>query len=371
MGGTLDLYRARVAAGAIEADAAQAAAAARLDALAQALAAWKPGGLFRRPDPPPRSIYLWGAVGRGKSMLMDLFFDAAPVKQKRRVHFHEFMLAQHAFMREARKRRDEGNDALITAAANAVADQARLLCFDEFAVSDIADAMILGRLFERLLAMGVVVVATSNRPPRELYRNGLNRQLFLPFIATIEERFDIVEIAAARDFRLERLMAAPVYYAPLGPAADEAIDRAWDRLTVGATPHAVTLEVQGRRLTIGRTAAGCARATFEELCARPLGAADYLEIAERFHTVILERIPKLSPSMREEAARFRVLIDALYEAKTKLVASADALPEALYPAGDQSFEFERTASRLMEMRSEAYLALPRRDRDFRDAIVEG
>lgn len=370
MGAVIDLYRARVAGGAIEADAAQEAAAARLDALAAELAEWKPGGLFRRASPTPRGVYLWGAVGRGKSMLMDLFFDAAPVTQKRRVHFHEFMLSQHAFMREARKRRDEGNDALITGAANAVADSARLLCFDEFAVSDIADAMILGRLFERLLAMGVVVVATSNRPPQDLYRNGLNRQLFLPFIAMIEERFDIVEIAAARDYRLERLMAAPVYYAPLGPAADEAIDRAWDRLTVGAAPHPVSLDVQGRNLSIDRAAAGCARVTFEELCARPLGAADYLEIAERFHTVILEHIPKLSPSMREEAARFRVLIDALYEAKTKLVASADALPEALYPAGDQSFEFERTVSRLMEMRSEAYLALPRRDRDFRDAIVD-
>lgn len=371
MGAVLDLYRARVANGAIDADPAQQGAAARLDALAGELAAWKPGGFLRKASPTPHGLYLWGAVGRGKSMLMDLFFDAAPVRLKRRVHFHEFMLSQHAFMREARKRREDGNDALITAAANAVADSARLLCFDEFAVTDIADAMILGRLFERLLAMGVVVVATSNRPPRDLYRNGLNRQLFLPFIAMIEDRFDVVEIAAARDYRLERLMAAPVYYAPLGPAADEAIDRAWDRLTVGATPHPVTLDVQGRKLTIARAAAGCARVTFDELCARPLGAADYLEIAERFHTVLLEHIPKLSPTMREEAARFRVLVDALYEAKTKLVASADALPEALYPAGDQSFEFERTASRLMEMRSETYLALPRRDRDFKDAIVDG
>lgn len=370
MGQVLDLYRARVVAGAIEADDAQQRAAVRLDALAEALAAWKPGGFLRKASPTPRGVYLWGAVGRGKSMLMDLFFEAAPLKQKRRVHFHEFMLSQHAFMREARKRRDDGNDALITAAANAVADSARLLCFDEFAVSDIADAMILGRLFERLLGMGVVVVATSNRPPRDLYKNGLNRQLFLPFIDLIEARFDVVEIAAARDYRLERLMAAPVYYAPLGPAAEEALDAAWDRLTVNAAPHPVTLEVQGRRLVIGRAAAGCARLTFEELCARPLGAADYLEIAERFHTVILENIPKLSPSMREEAARFRVLIDALYEAKTKLVASADALPEALYPAGDMSFEFERTVSRLMEMRSADYLALPRRDRDFRDAIVD-
>jgi len=370
MGQVLDLYRARLASGAIEADRAQEDAAARLDALADELVEWKPGGFLRRASPTPRSIYLWGAVGRGKSMLMDLFFQAVPVKQKRRVHFHEFMLSQHAFMREARKRRGEGNDALITSAANAVADSAQLLCFDEFAVSDIADAMILGRLFERLLGMGVVVVATSNRPPRELYRNGLNRQLFVPFIDLIEARFEILEIAAARDYRLERLMAAPVYYAPLGPAAEESIDAAWNRLTGNAAPHPVTLEVQGRNLVIDRSAAGCARVTFHELCARPLGAADYIEIAERFHTVIVENIPKLSPSMRQEAARFRVLVDTLYEAKTKLVASADALPEALYPAGDMSFEFERTVSRLMEMRSQSYLALARRDRDFRTAIVD-
>jgi cell division protein ZapE len=285
------------------------------------------------------------------------------------VHFHEFMLAQHAFMREARKR-GAAQDTLIADAARSVAAQARLLCFDEFAVTDIADAMILGRLFERLLALDVVVVATSNRPPQDLYRNGLNRQLFLPFIALIEERLDLVEIAAARDYRLERLLAAPVYYVPLGPAATEAMDAAWERLTLGAAPHPVTLEVQGRQIAIARTAAGCARLTFQELCARPLGAADYLELADRFHTVLLENIPRLTPSMREEAARFRTLIDALYEAKTKLVASADAHPQDLYPAGDQSFEFERTASRLMEMRSQDYLALPRRDRTYRDAIAD-
>jgi cell division protein ZapE len=237
-------------------------------------------------------------------------------------------------------------------------------------VTDIADAMILGRLFERLFAEGVVIVATSNRPPDELYKNGLNRQLFLPFIALIKERLDLVELAGPRDYRLERLMAAPVYYTPLGPAAEEAMDRAWARLTFGATPQAVTLDVSGRELRVEREASGVARFTFEELCARPLGAADYLEIAERFHTVLLENIPRLTPSMREEAARFRILIDALYEAKVKLVASADAEPISLYPAGDQSFEFERTASRLMEMRSQTYLALPRRDAEWKQRIVE-
>jgi cell division protein ZapE len=221
-----------------------------------------------------------------------------------------------------------------------------------------------------LFAEDVVIVATSNRPPDELYRNGLNRQLFLPFIALIQNKLDPLQLAGPRDYRLERLMAAPVYYAPLGPAAEEAMDAAWSRLTYGAKPQAVTLDVRGRALRVEREAAGVARFSFDELCARPLGAADYLEIAERFHTLLLEDIPRLSPSMREEAARFRTLIDALYEAKVKLVASADAQPIDLYPAGDQSFEFERTASRLMEMRSQAYLALPRRDAEWKSGIIE-
>jgi len=238
-------------------------------------------------------------------------------------------------------------------------------------VTDIADAMILGRLFERLFTEDVVIVATSNRPPDELYKNGINRQLFTPFIALIKDKLNLVQLAGPRDFRLENLMAAPVYYAPLGPAADEAMNRAWARLTHGATPQTTTLDVNGRALKVEREAAGVARFDFEELCARPLGAADYIEIAEYFHTVLLENIPKLTPSNREEAARFRTLIDALYEAKVKLVASADAQPAELYPAGDQSFEFERTASRLMEMRSEAYLALPRRDAEWRHGVVSG
>lgn len=364
----LKQYRERLARGQLATDEAQAAAAARLDALALALARWKPDAWLGKGD-APRGLYLWGPVGRGKSMLLDLFFEAAPVKKKRRVHFHEFMLARHGFLREARAR-GAGQDQLIAQAAKQVADDARLLCFDEIQVTDIADAMILGRLFERLFAENVVIVATSNRPPDELYRNGLNRQLFLPFIALLKQRLDVIEIAGPQDFRLRQLMAAPVYYAPLGPAAEESMSRAWERLTAGASPHHVVLDVGGRPLKVERSAAGVARFTFEELCARPLGAADYLEIAEWFHTVLLENIPKLTPSMREEAARFRTLIDALYEAKVKLVASADAEPQALYPAGDQSFEFERTASRLTEMRGEAYLALPRRDAEWKQGIVE-
>ncbi len=365
----LAAYRQRLAEGALQPDPAQEAAAKRLDALAHALARWKPEAWLGRGE-TPRGAYLWGPVGRGKSLLLDLFFEAAPVRKKRRVHFHEFMLARHAFLREARGQTRGGQDELIAQAAKQVADDANLLCFDEIQVSDIADAMILGRLFERLFAENVVIVATSNRPPDDLYKNGLNRQLFLPFIALLKQRLDVIEVAGPRDYRLEQLMAAPVYYAPLGPAADEKIEEAWARLTLGAHANAVTLDVGGRALRVEREAAGVARFTFEELCARPLGAADYIEIAERFHTVIIENIPKLNPAMREEAARFRTLIDALYEAKVKLIASADAQPAALYPAGDQSFEFERTASRLMEMRGEAYLALPRRDAEWKSGIVE-
>jgi cell division protein ZapE len=363
-----EAYQQRVARGDIEADLAQEHAAGRLDALARALERWQPQAWIGR-GAAPRGLYLWGPVGRGKSMLMDVFFESAPVKKKRRVHFHEFMLARHAFLRRAREN-GQGRDQLIAQAAKQVAEEARLLCFDELQVTDIADAMILGRLFERLFADDIVIVATSNRPPDDLYKNGLNRQLFLPFIGLIKQHLDLVEISGPKDYRLANLLAAPVYYAPLGPAADAAMARAWARLTHGATPQPVVLDIAGRALKVERQAAGVARFTFEELCMRPLGAADYLEIAERFHTVLLERVPRLTQSMREEAARFRTLIDALYEAKVKLIASADAEPDGLYPAGDQSFEFERTASRLIEMRSQAYLALPRRDAEWKSGIVE-
>jgi cell division protein ZapE len=368
MSSPLAAYQARIASGELAADPDQAAAAERLETLAQELKAWRPDAWFSKSE-PPRGLYMYGPVGRGKSMLLDIFFETAPIAKKRRVHFHEFMLARHAFLRDARAR-GVGQEQLINEAAKQVADEARLLCFDELQVTDIADAMILGRLFERLFAEGVVVVATSNRPPDDLYKNGLNRQLFEPFIDLLKDKLDTLELAGPHDFRLRQLMAAPVWYAPLGPAADEAMDRAWRRLTAGAQPQAVVLDVNGRSLRIDCQAAGVARLSFEELCARPLGPADYLEIAERFHTILLEDIPNLSPANREEAARFRTLIDALYEAKVKLVASAEAEPVSLYPEGDQSFEFERTASRLIEMRSEGYLALPRRDAEWKQGIVD-
>jgi cell division protein ZapE len=368
MTSVLAAYRDRLASGDLAPDAAQEAVATRLDALAEDIARWRPDAWLGKTA-PPQGLYIWGPVGRGKSMLLDLLFETAPVKKKRRVHFHEFMLARHAFLREARAR-GAGQDLLIAEAAKDVANDARLLCFDEIQVTDIADAMILGRLFERLFAEDVVIVATSNRAPDDLYKNGLNRQLFTPFIEMLKQKVDVIELSGPHDYRLRQLMAAPVWYAPLGPAADEKMDQAWRRLTAGAAPQAVTLDVGGRALRVEREAAGVARFTFDELCARPLGAADYLEIAERFHAVLLENIPQLSPAKREEAARFRTLVDALYEAKVKLVASAEAEPSTLYPAGDQSFEFERTASRLMEMRSETYLALPRRDAEWKSGIVE-
>ncbi len=368
----LEQWKARVAAGELSPDPAQEHAAEILTMLSVQLASWKSGRkpLFGRAQAAPRGLYLWGGVGRGKSMLMDLFFKDAPVEKKRRVHFQEFMLDVHARIAEwrklkpgQRKRRSEfvksAGDDPIPPVARALVRDAKLLCFDEFQVTDIADAMILGRLFEAMFDEGIVVVSTSNRHPDTLYKDGINRQLFLPFIAFLQQRLDVHEIGGDTDHRLRQLEAAPVYYCPLDAEADLAMDDAWDRLTQGAAPQSCQIDVNGRTLKVQREAAGVARFTFEELCAQPLGPADYLAIASRFHTVLLDRTPRLSPDKRNEAKRFVTLIDALYEARTKLVMSADAEPEDLYPAGDGAFEFERTASRLIEMRTHDYLAAER------------
>ncbi|WP_417469497.1 cell division protein ZapE [Maricaulis sp.] len=365
----ISLWQERVGSGVLSADADQERAARALTALSQRLQGWTPGAksLFGKLKPSPRGLYLWGGVGRGKSMLMDFFIDNAPVAAKRRVHFHEFMQDVHArigawrgMSESERKRRPEyvkkAGDDPIPPVARALAAEAQLLAFDEFQVSDIADAMILGRLFDHLFAEGVVVVATSNRHPDDLYLDGLNRQLFLPFIEELKSRLDLVELNGGVDHRLRQLEAAPVYYAPLGPDAEAAMDAAWQRLTQGATPQRCVIDVQGRRLEVAREVAGVARFGFEELCARPLGPADYLAIASRFHTVLLDGVPRLQRDKRNEAKRFVTLIDAFYEARTKLVMSADAEPVELYPDGDGAFEFERTASRLIEMRSHEYLA---------------
>ncbi len=293
---------------------------------------------------------MWGGVGRGKSMLMDLFHETAPVTS-RRVHFHEFMGRVHDRLGKARARRDVSDP--IPPVAKAFASEAKLLCFDEFQVTQIADAMILSRLFEHMFERGVCVVATSNRHPDDLYKDGLNRHLFLPFIDLLKDKCDVFELASERDYRLERLTEAPVWY--VGEAS-AALDHTFDRLTLGAVPHGCELTVQGRKVPVERQAAGVARFTFEELCMRPLGPQDYLTIAATFHTVVLDGIPKLTPANRDEAARFVTLIDALYEAKVKLVASAAAEPDDLYPDGKGSFEFRRTASRLHEMRSAEYMS---------------
>ena len=350
MGVVSTILDERIAAGALTRDPAQVDAAQKLDDVLDRLKSTGKGGWFSKPK-PVRGLYLWGGVGRGKSMLMDLFYAEAPGTAMR-VHFHEFMGRVQDRLNEARKRRDVSNP--IFPVAKQFASEARLICFDEFQVTQIADAMILSGLFEDLFKRGVTVVATSNRHPDELYKDGLNRHLFLPFIDLLKSQTEIFELASERDYRLERLTEAPVWYSSGEGVA--ALDRAFERLTLGASPQSCILTVKGRKVPVTREAAGVARFSFDELCAQPLWAEDYRAIAATFHTILLEGIPVLKPSKRNEAARFVTLIDTLYEAKVKLVASADAEPEQLYPKGDGSFEFQRTASRLHEMRSIEYMA---------------
>jgi len=361
-----DLYRARVKKGELTLDVAQVAAAKRLEALAAALKTYRPGRGWFGPRKAPRGIYLWGDVGRGKSMLMDLFFAAAPVASKRRVHFNAFMVETHARIHEwrnldarARARRPEyvreADDDPIAPAAHAIANEATLFCFDEFQVTDVADALILGRLFEQLFARGVVIVATSNTAPSRLYEGGLNRQLFLPFIVSIEKRLDIVELNGPLDYRLQRMEGMPLYMMPLGPTADAAMDGAWQRLTDTKRGELRTLTVLGRTLRVPQAANGAARFTFDDLCAQPLAAADYLAIAQAFSTLFIDRIPAMGPDMRDAARRFIVLIDTLYDEGVKLVCSAASPPDKLYTDGDGADAFRRTASRLVEMQGRTYL----------------
>ncbi|MBY8826721.1 cell division protein ZapE [Hephaestia mangrovi] len=364
MNSVLARYQALVANDELRPDAEQEAAARRLDVLQQELEATPSRGsvlwraLGRQPD-PPRGVYLWGDVGRGKSMLMDLFYDAVDVRRKRRVHFAEFMLDVHA--RIAVERRKEAGDP-IPPVAEALAEEARLLAFDEMMVTNSPDAMILSRLFTELLAKRVTVVTTSNRPPRDLYLNGLNREHFLPFIGLIEQRLDVLPLNGPVDYRLDRLGRMDTWLVPNGAAATEKLSAAFFRLTdypVEDRAHVPTADLDlggGRTLHVPKALKGVAVFSFKRLCGEARGAADYLAVARRFHTVILVGIPKMGPENRNEAARFVSLIDALYEYKVKLLAAADAEPADLYPRGDGSFEFARTVSRIEEMRSEAYLA---------------
>jgi cell division protein ZapE len=370
-------YAARVAAGKIERDAAQLAIVDQLAQLEKRLAEHRLarkssslGWLFARARAPEvvTGLYIYGEVGRGKTMLMDLFFDASPIVRKCRVHFHEFMAEVHerinAFRQKAKAGECSDEDPIRLTAA-AIAQETWLLCFDEFHVTDIADAMILGRLFKRLFELGVVVVATSNVPPSELYKDGLNRALFLPFIALIDEHMKVVRLAARTDFRLEKLAGAPVWYVPADTTAEKALDEAWRRLTSGNAGQPCELMVKGRTLHVPCAAMGVARFSFGDLCEQPLASLDYLKVAHEFHTVVLDRIPVMDYERRNEAKRFIILIDTLYDNAVKLVASAAAEPDALYRAdegfesqGFEAQEFKRTASRLIEMRSESYLALP-------------
>jgi cell division protein ZapE len=347
-------YRSALANGALKPDAAQRAAAEKLSSLAKLMARYRPGGFsFFGKKAAPRGLYLWGDVGRGKSMLMDLFFEEAAIAPKCRVHFNAFMADVHGRLHAERAKVGASDPIPIVAAG--LAAEARLLCFDEFQVTDVADAMILGRLFEQLLELGTVIVATSNVAPDRLYEGGLNRQLFLPFIALIKERLDAVELNGPTDYRLHRLSGHPVYLTPLSPETDAAMDAAWRRLTDCAQGKPARLTVFGRSLLVPEAARGVARFSFTDLCEKPLAAADYLEIARNFHTVLIDHIPVLSAAERDAARRFVLLIDTLYDRNVKLIASAQALPSSLYTDGDGTDAFRRAASRLAEMQSEDYL----------------
>lgn len=356
----LNAYDALVAAGELRTDPEQRTAAIRLDTLAAELETPKKTGLLARltgrGGTVPRGVYMFGDVGRGKSMMMDLFFANVGVERKRRVHFSEFMLEVHG--RIAIERRKESGDPIAPVAA-ALAAETRLLAFDEMMVTNSPDAMILSRLFTALLEAGVTMVTTSNRAPADLYKNGLNREHFLPFIALIRERLDVVTLNGPIDYRRDRLGQQNTWLVPNGAEATADLSAAFFRLT----DHEVTepipsedLVVQGRTLRVPKTLKGVAVFSFKKLCGEARGAADYIAIARRYHTVIVVGIPQLGPENRNEAARFVALIDALYEQKVKLLAAADAEPDALYPEGDGRFEFQRTVSRLEEMRSEDYLA---------------
>lgn len=346
-----EIYEARVADGHLRADPAQHAVLPVLESLRVWLEAnptRKTGlfaGLFAKPVPPPKGLYLWGGVGRGKSMVMDLFVEHLEIAAKRRVHFHAFMQEIHRGMHAARQR---GVEDALAPVADAVAKELRCLAFDEMQITDITDAMIVGRLFQMLMDQGVVIITTSNRPPEELYKNGLNRALFLPFIAFLNSRMQVHALESPHDYRQHRLAGAQVYFHPAGKSG-AAIDAIWRDLSGGGAGEPLRLPVNGREVELPRFANGVARATFWYLCAKPLGPADYLAIAAAVRVLILEDVPQLSASNYNEAKRFVTLIDALYEAKVRLICSAADVPERLYIEGTGAFEFERTASRLREM----------------------
>jgi len=369
-------YQALVSSGAIEPDVAQAEAAEAFSDLERRLTNYKPmrkqrllGRLFAdKNGSPPRGLYIHGEVGRGKTMLMDLFFQHSPVAHKRRAHFHEFMAEVHERIYGYRRNIARGEIAdgdVIALTANSIFDEAWLLCFDEFHVTDIADAMILGRLFAKLFQLGTVVVATSNVAPEDLYKGGLNRALFLPFIAQIYDHMDVLRLDARTDFRLEKLVGVRMWLVPADAAATAALDQAWARMTGNAKCKPRDISIKGRILHVPCSADGVARFSFADLCEKPLAASDYLRLARDYHTLLIDRIPVMDYPDRNAAKRFIALIDTLYDNAVKLMASAEADPQSLYRAtdGNEASEFKRTASRLIEMSSESYLALPHGHKD--------
>ncbi|TCD15940.1 cell division protein ZapE [Oricola cellulosilytica] len=364
-------YDDLVAEGKLEPDTAQAALASRFDALNEKIGSLRLaskssslGWLFAKRAPKPdavKGLYVQGGVGRGKTMLMDFFYRACPAQRKRRAHFHDFMADVHdrigAYRSDLKNGREKGDDP-IPPVARAIAAEARVLCFDEFSVTDIADAMILSRLFDALFSQGVILVATSNVLPEDLYKDGLNRGLFLPFVETLKKHVDVVSLDAERDYRLDKLSNTRLYVTPLGGAAEMAMDEAWYLLTGGTGGGGDVIEVKGREIAVREAAKGAARFTFAELCEQPLGSRDYLAIARAFHTVFVEDVPVIRDGQRNEVKRFINLVDTLYDNCVRLVVSAAAEPHELYQAdsGTEAFEFERTVSRLVEMRSEAWAA---------------
>lgn len=344
-----EAYQKLLQTGEIKPDAAQLRAVQELSEIEAALAQPAARGTFfrRKKVAPIHGLYLWGGVGRGKSMLMDLFFAESTEPKKRRIHFHAFMQEIQADLHEVRK---TGVKDAIAPVADKIVARTRLLCFDEMQITDIADAMIVGRLFERMFAGGVCVVTTSNRVPDDLYKDGLNRNLFVPFIGVLKQHLKVHEVLSETDYRQGLLEGRKSYFSPLGTAAEASVDKVWDDL-VGQPGEPLAIHHKGREILLPRFWGGVARATFADLCAQPLGPGDYLQIAETARVLILTDIPELSASAQNEAKRFVTLIDALYEARVKLIVSAAAEPEALYPKGKGAFEFERTASRLREMMS--------------------
>ncbi len=364
--GPLSEYRDQIATGKIRPDPTQALAVEKLQSLYNALKSYEPTtgqqgwkkrlGLSSKGQDVPQGLYFYGGVGRGKSMLMDLFFEEAPLESKRRVHFHAFMQEVHTRMAGFRAAEIKVADPL-DAVANAIAKDANLLCLDELQITDITDAMIVGRLFEGLFKSGVVVVATSNRPPRDLYKDGLQREQFIPFIKLIESKMDLLALEGPTDYRLEHMRALNIYMTPDNALAHKKLEAAFLRLTHGHQPHQAVITVQGRKVEIPKATEGVAMVSFQDICERTLGPADYIEISRRYHTIIMSGIPCMNAEMKDVARRFITFVDALYEGHVKLICSAEVEPAELYSGGEGSFEFERTSSRLIEMQSESYMEL--------------